>query len=130
MNEQDILKDFKGSLIIDSEGKILSAAGTLQEEFYNSQGFATTILSMLHDVNVITTSNKQEFKRMTKNLTSLKIDFSLNQIEIPRALKLLPDLKFKSNKSNKSNKSVTTSVSGDTNLEAKKYKLIEYYMVQ
>ncbi|EGC37032.1 hypothetical protein DICPUDRAFT_30947 [Dictyostelium purpureum] len=65
MNEQDILKDFKGSLIIDSEGKILSAAGTLQEEFYNSQGFATTILSMLHDVNVITTSNKQEFKRMT-----------------------------------------------------------------
>ncbi|EGC37034.1 hypothetical protein DICPUDRAFT_77338 [Dictyostelium purpureum] len=98
--------------------------------FHDGSNMGYKIKRNYNEEDLIFYNSLNNNKNDEENLTSLKIDFSLNQIEIPRALKLLPDLKFKSNKSNKSNKSVTTSVSGDTNLEAKKYKLIEYYMVQ
>ncbi|KYQ94472.1 hypothetical protein DLAC_04771 [Tieghemostelium lacteum] len=62
MSEQDILKDFKGSMTIDQEGQILSQAGTLSKE---SAEFAKVILSMLNDVNFITTTTKQDFKRLS-----------------------------------------------------------------
>ncbi|EAL61504.1 hypothetical protein DDB_G0291948 [Dictyostelium discoideum AX4] len=65
MSAPDILKDFKGSLTIEQDGSISSASGILQESFYNNKEFASTIISMLHDVNKITSSNNQEFKRMT-----------------------------------------------------------------
>jgi len=62
MSEQDILNNFKGSMTLDQEGEILSATGELQNK---SKDFAKTIVSMLHDVNFITTSSKQDFKRMS-----------------------------------------------------------------
>ncbi|KAM9956668.1 hypothetical protein ACTFIW_000638 [Dictyostelium discoideum] len=65
MSAPDILKDFKGSLTIEQDGSISNASGILQESFYNNKEFASTIISMLHDVNKITSSNNQEFKRMT-----------------------------------------------------------------
>ncbi|KAF2075444.1 hypothetical protein CYY_003273 [Polysphondylium violaceum] len=62
MSEQDILSNFKNSMTLDQDGEILSATGELQNK---SKDFAKTILSMLHDVNFITTSSKQDFKRMS-----------------------------------------------------------------
>ncbi|GAM24972.1 hypothetical protein SAMD00019534_081470 [Acytostelium subglobosum LB1] len=62
MSESDILKDFKGSMTLDFEANILSSAGVLQSE---KKEFAKTILSMLQDINIITSSNKQDFKRLS-----------------------------------------------------------------
>eukprot|EP01133_Synstelium_polycarpum_P014509 gene14509-17126_t len=61
-NTQGQGPDFKGSMTIDTEGNVLSSAGLLESE---DKEFAKTVLSMLQDVNVITTSNKQDFKRLS-----------------------------------------------------------------
>ncbi|EFA78356.1 hypothetical protein PPL_09007 [Heterostelium album PN500] len=75
MSEADILKDFKGSMTLDTEANILSSAGTLQSE---GKDFAKTILSMLQDVNFITTSTKQDFKRLSNQ--TFVITISNNKI--------------------------------------------------
>ncbi|EGG14611.1 nitrilase 2 [Cavenderia fasciculata] len=64
MSELEAIKDFKGSMTIDTEGNILTSEGVLKSE---SKDFASTILSMLQDVNYITTTNKQDFKRLSNH---------------------------------------------------------------